>query len=139
MFSKLRAQTIDQTAIILSCFCGVHCAVFPILMSMSYFSVYIPFDQHHIHEIMFVLSAIMASFAIWHAYKVHCKHIVTWFTSMGVLFLGIDITIHEFDFYLHVELFGVELLPIFSAMLLVTAHVLNLRYTKASTNCEHCQ
>jgi hypothetical protein len=108
----------DHIGIVGACACLIHCLLLPVLAVR----IHIETDIEWFHQAMIVLTAIVSGHALWHGYKVHCRHIVFVYGGVG---LGILIT----------ALFASEAIEAaatsFGALLIITAHVLNIRLRRA--------
>ena len=117
----------DHYGIILGCACLVHCIALPfILVGMS-------FSSELVHTFFLLAAIVITSHAVYHSYRKHCKHIVIWFASAGILMLGADFLVEHHDD-------GIEWFPIIGSMFLITTHMLNLFYSrKLVTSCGGCK
>jgi hypothetical protein len=109
---------LDHMGIVASCTCLIHCLLLPFVVLLTHVET----DLEWFHQAMIVLTAIVSGHALWHGYKVHCRHIVLVYGGVG---LAVMI----------VALFGSEAFEIAAtstgALLIIVAHVFNIRLRRA--------
>lgn len=110
-------QNIDLTGFIVSFLCAIHCAVFPILISLGLLSSTV-MDNHMLFEWFIIgLSAVIASWSVIRSYFTKHKNIIP--TLMVVL--GFVLLIIDHGFHIH------SWLLVVGGLLIASAHILNWR------------
>ncbi|MBS1665549.1 MAG: MerC domain-containing protein [Bacteroidetes bacterium] len=112
----------DALGITTSILCAIHCAILPLAVAtLPVLGVNI------IHNALFEYGMILLAFAIgtralWHGFSHHHRRLTPWFLFLGGIILLIAKQVwHTYEF---------RFLP-FAVGLIVTAHVLNLLWTRS--------
>lgn len=110
----------DVLGISTSILCAIHCAVLPLAVAtLPVFGVNI------VHNAVFEygmigLAFIIGTWALWHGFSHHHRRLTPWFLFVGGIMLLIAKQVwHSYEF---------RILP-FAVLLIVVAHVLNLRWS----------
>jgi len=115
----------DALGITTSILCAIHCAILPLVVaSLPIMGVNI-IENVRFEYGMIGLAFAIGSWALWHGFHQHHRQIAPWllFTG-GMLFLLAKQRWHQYQFLL---------LP-FAVVLIVVAHVLNYRFSRAVPN-----
>ncbi|PWU02256.1 MAG: MerC domain-containing protein [Bacteroidetes bacterium] len=123
----------DALGIATSVACAIHCAVLPlVLTSLPIFGVNI-INNYLFEYGMILLAFLVGAFTLLHGFKKHHhKKLPLTVFSIGIFFLVLKETFHEFHIWL--------LVP--AVVMIITAHFLNYNYCRKakfchSTDCTH--
>ena len=123
MFRKINWDALGITTSLL---CAIHCALLPLVVaSLPILGINI------IHNLLFeygmiALAFLIGTWALWHGFRYHHGRIRPWFLFVGGIMLLIAKQVwHSYE---------LAILP-FAVIFIVSAHVLNLRLTKACRVC----
>jgi len=138
----------DHIGTVISCACLIHCTALPLVLV----GVGLTANDTLIHGLFFIGALGITGHATYHSYKKHCKHIVIFFASIGILLLGIDLissivgvhdhyVIHEHGDHSHIDFSKTsdevhyEILTIIGSCFLIATHLFNFIYNKSTTTC----
>jgi len=108
----------DHLGIVASCACLIHCIMLPIVVLLTHVET----DIEWFHQAMVALTALISGHALYHGYKVHCRHIVLVYGGVGLMVMI-------------AALFGSDAFETAAtatgALLIIVAHVFNIRLRRA--------
>jgi len=146
---------VDKTAISLSLLCLLHCLIVPILVPVLPFLVSFE-EASHFHEIFAVLVLGIASFAFWRGFKIHGNTSILFFGVLGGCTLSLALLLpgaehlhvghvheagahsSEFIEWLGLSISPQSLLTSVGGVLLIVAHLFNIRACKCSLADPEC-
>lgn len=111
----------DALGITTSILCAIHCAILPLMVaSLPILGINI-IENARFEYGMIGLAFLIGSWALWHGYSRHHHRFGPWLLfCAGIGFLLAKQIWHHYQF---------QLLP-FAVLLIVTAHILNYRFSK---------
>lgn len=135
----------DHIGMVTSCVCIIHCLLLPFLLLFTSFT---DFEQFHGYTLG--LTVLISGHALWHGWKRHCKHIVMWFGTIGVLCLVGGVIAHEFahghtTMVAHGDHFHAVhshnnlaklaevAITVIGSLFIIMAHLYNLKFKKSCT------
>lgn len=130
---RLQFQKPDFVGISASFLCMVHCAVYPLIVSLGVFvrtssdsPRYFGTKYQHIHSGWYWLDYIFVALAIWAVFNA-TKNTHSDFIKIG---LWASLTVFSFSILLHHQFEGMFFLSFSASLLLVIFHILNLKSYK---------
>ena len=111
-------KLLDHFGIVASCACLLHCIMLPIVVMLTYVET----DLAWFHQSMVAMTALISGHALYHGYKVHCRHIVLVYGGVGLMCLV-------------AALFGSDAFEtaatLTGALFIIVAHIFNIRLRRA--------
>lgn len=119
MFRKINWDALGITTSLL---CAIHCALLPLVVaSLPILGINIIHNQLFEYG-MIGLAFLIGSWALWHGFRYHHGRLLPWLLFVGGVILLIAKQVwHSYE---------LSILP-FAVLLIVAAHVVNLRWTRA--------
>lgn len=119
----LRKVNWDALGISTSILCAIHCAVLPLAVA-TLPVLGINIVHNTIFEYgMIGLAFLIGTWALWHGFSHHHRRLTPWFLFVaGITLLIVKQIWHSYE---------LKILP-FAVLFIITAHVLNLRWSKSS-------
>ncbi len=126
-------STYDRSGILISFLCLIHCALTPFLLLLWPALHSHILESYVVHVIFALLVALSGGYAFWRGYKAHRTAHIMWMAVSGFVLLLCGIFSHEHE-AAHTLTYG-TILTILGSVLLISAHVKNLRTCRHRCEC----
>ena len=129
----LTTSTLDRVGISASLLCAIHCAALPLLLGVLPV-IGLNFLLHGVFEaVMISLAAVVGGWSLGHSFRTHRLRTPLLLLIGGICVLGVNLLGHEFGpdslEWLH------PLVAVLGGGLIVTAHLINIRYHARHGEC----